>query len=316
MKIAIPDIVSNSYFPALAACELGFFRDQGLDVTVELMPPVDRSYAALRAGEVDLVAAGAHAGVSAFPDWRGMKLLCALSQGMYWFLVMRRDLGVQRGDLAAVRGRRIAAAPWVDLGLRRLLLAAGIDPARDGVEIAPVASMLRAGANIGVSAAQALADGLIDGFWANGMGAEVAVRSGAGSIVLDVRRGDGPVGCFGYTMPALACSDRLVEEHPDQARAAVRAIVRTHAALRQDPSRARVVGQKYFPPREADLICELIERDLPYYDAALAPEGIGSMNRFLRDMGRLSHDVAYDAVVAVGVAPSRAGGGPHASAAG
>jgi len=46
--------------------------------------------------------------------------------------------------------------------------------------------------NFGLNAARALEHGLIDGFWANGMAAEIAVRKGIGSVVLDVRRGDGP----------------------------------------------------------------------------------------------------------------------------
>ncbi len=32
MRIAVPDLVSNSYFPAVAAVELGFFKEQGMDV--------------------------------------------------------------------------------------------------------------------------------------------------------------------------------------------------------------------------------------------------------------------------------------------
>jgi hypothetical protein len=48
-------------------------------------------------------------------------LLGSLAQGMYWFLVMRADLGIARGDLAALRGRRIGAAPWVEIGLRGLV---------------------------------------------------------------------------------------------------------------------------------------------------------------------------------------------------
>jgi hypothetical protein len=32
MKLAIPDLVSNCYFPALAAGELGFFEREGLGV--------------------------------------------------------------------------------------------------------------------------------------------------------------------------------------------------------------------------------------------------------------------------------------------
>ena len=199
MKLAVPDMISNSYFPAIAAVELGFFREEGLDIEVELIFPVDKAYAALRDGAVDFVGGSAHSALAAFPQWQGVKLLCAQAQGMYWFLVMRGDLGVARGDVAGVKGRSIGAAPWVEMGLRRLLIAAGIDLARDGVKIAPVPGALAAGVNFGVTAAKALEERKIDGFWANGMGAEVAVRRGVGTVVLDVRRGDGPKPCFNFT---------------------------------------------------------------------------------------------------------------------
>jgi NitT/TauT family transport system substrate-binding protein len=33
MKLAIPDLISNSYFPALAASELGHFAREGVAVS-------------------------------------------------------------------------------------------------------------------------------------------------------------------------------------------------------------------------------------------------------------------------------------------
>src|SRR5271168_2428959 len=156
MKLAVPDLISNSYFPAVAAVELGFFEAEGLDVSLELVFPVDRAYRALRDGAVDFVGGSAHSALAAFPEWQGVKLVCAQAQGMYWFLVMHRDLGVARGDIAAVKGRSIGAAPWVEMGLRRLLIEAGIDLERDGVKIAPVPGALAAGVNFGVTAAKAL----------------------------------------------------------------------------------------------------------------------------------------------------------------
>ena len=36
MRIAVPDLISNSYFPAVAAVELGFFKAEGLDAELEL----------------------------------------------------------------------------------------------------------------------------------------------------------------------------------------------------------------------------------------------------------------------------------------
>src|SRR6266566_2001620 len=111
MRLAIPDLISNSYFPALAAAELGFFEREGIEVSVELIFPVDRAYVALRDGAVDFVGGAAHGALAAFPEWRGVKLLCAQAQGMYWFLVMRADLNPARHDLSIVKGRRIGAAP-------------------------------------------------------------------------------------------------------------------------------------------------------------------------------------------------------------
>src|SRR4051794_22629744 len=154
MKLAVPDLISNSYFPAVAAVELGFMRRAGLDVSLELMFPVDKAYLALRDGTVDFVGGSAHSALAAFPQWQGAKLLCAQGQGMYWFLVMHADLRAKRGALAAVKGRSIGAAPWVEMGLRRLLVAGDIDLDRDRVTIAPVPGAMDAGVNFGVTAAK------------------------------------------------------------------------------------------------------------------------------------------------------------------
>ncbi len=303
MRLAIPDLISNSYFPALAAAELGCFAHEGIDVSAELIFPVDRAYAALRDGEIDFVGGAAHGALAAFPAWRGVRLLGALAQGMYWFLVMRADLGIARGDLAALRGRRIGAAPWVEMGLRRVLAAAGIDPEREQIEIAPVPGATGATVNFGLTAAEALAAGKIDGFWANGMATEIALTTGTGSIVLDVRRGDGPPGCFDYTMPVLATTERLIERSPETAAAAVRALVAAQSALRQDVSRATEVGHKRFPPREAGLIAGIVRRDLPFYDAAISEASVGALNAFARDIGVLSGDVPYDQIAATQFSP-------------
>ncbi|HEV8678420.1 MAG TPA: ABC transporter substrate-binding protein [Stellaceae bacterium] len=298
MKLAIPDLISNSYFPALAAAELGFFEREGLDVAAELIFPVDRAYQALRDGAVDFVGGAAHGALAAFPEWRGVKLLGALAQGMYWFLVMRADLRIARGDLAALKGRRIGAAPWVDMGLRDLLIAAGLDPERNDICIGPVPGATGSSVNFGLTAAEALEKGAIDGFWANGMATEIAVTRGTGTIVLDVRRGDGPAGSFDYTMPVLATTDTLIERSPDVAAAALRALVAAQQALKADAARATEVGARRFPPREAGLIAGIVLRDLPFYDAAIGEQSVAAINAFARRMGVLDGDPAYGDIVA------------------
>jgi ABC-type nitrate/sulfonate/bicarbonate transport system substrate-binding protein len=299
VRVAVPDLISNSYFPAVAAVELGCMRDEGIGASVELLFPVDDAYRALAAGDVEIVAGSAHSALAAFPEWRGVKLLAAQAQGMYWFLVMRDDLQAARNDPSALRGRRIGAAPWVDLGLQQLVVDAGLE--LDEVDIAPVPGAAGAGTNFGLAAARALAEGAVDGFWANGMGAEVAVRSGAGKIVLDIRRGDGPQGCFDYTFASLAATDEFIAADAGRARAIVRALRRAQTLLAEDPDRATAIGERVFPAEQAALIAELVARDVPFYEAEIPERAIGGMKRFARERGLLAGDPAYDQIVAVDI---------------
>ena len=290
MKLAIPDLISPSYFPAIAAVELGF-----LDAELELLYPVTKTYEELRDGRLDFVGGAAHAVLYAFKDWQGGRLLCALAQHMYWFLVVRSDLKARKGDLAAVRGLRIGAAPGPVDGLKQLLRRAGIDPQND-VQIGPVPGVIEKTASFGLMAAKALAEGRLDGFWANGMGAEVAVRNEIGSVLLDARR-EGSEEAKGYTFPALVTTEKTIRERPEVARSAINAVMAAQDELKKNPERASAVGRKLFPPTEASLIAELIRRDAPFYDPAISRKSVDAMNRFARDLGLLSRDVAYEDVV-------------------
>jgi len=293
MKVAIPDLISPSYFPAIAAVELGFFKQEGIDATLELLYPVTKTYEDLRDGKLDFVGGASHAVLYAFKDWQGAKLLCALAQNMYWFLVVRSNLNARKGDLSVLKGLKIGAAPGPVDGLKQLLNREGITD----VQIGPVPGFaVGQTASFGLLAAKALEEGKIDGFWANGMGAEVAVRSGIGTLVLDARR-DGSDEAKGYTFPALVATQKLIDENPAAAAGAVRAVMNAQRALKEDPERATAVGRKLFPPTEASLIAELIRRDLPFYDAAISKKTVDSMNRFAQDLGILSKPVHYRQVV-------------------
>jgi NitT/TauT family transport system substrate-binding protein len=298
MRLAVPDMVSNSYFPAEAAVELGYFSKHGLDVSLELIFPVDKCYEALREGKIDIVAGSAHSALAAFPNFDGVQLLCAQSQGMYWFLVMHSELKAKAGDIESVKGRTIGAAPWVDLGLKQVLRASGYDLERDRINIVPVPIQAGAGPNFGLNAARALEARQIDGFWANGMAAEIALNSGVGTLVFDARRSRQPAGAFHYTMASVAMRTKFIEAHPGIAISVTKAIVDTQRALKADVEQAAAVGRALFPPNESNLIVELVRRDIPYYQSAVVPESVAGMSRFCRNCGILSSDLEYNRVVA------------------
>jgi ABC-type nitrate/sulfonate/bicarbonate transport system substrate-binding protein len=294
MRLSVSDVVSPSYFVATAAVELGFFQEEVVDVEY-VHTPVDASEA-LRAGELDLYGCSPYVGFMKFPGWQGAKILCALSRHTYWFLAIRADLGARKGDLNAAKGKRFAAGPQPGMALKRVLEVGGIDPARDNVQIVP--SPRSADHNLARTGVQAIREGIADGFWGNAMRAEYAVKHGVATVLLDIRRGDGPPQALHYTFPALVTSARWVREHPEAAAGAVRAIVKTQQALAKDPALAEKAAQRLFPDEERGMIAELIARDVPFFDASVSEEAVAATAQFARDLGVLSGPGKYEDVVA------------------
>jgi ABC-type nitrate/sulfonate/bicarbonate transport system substrate-binding protein len=298
MRIAAVDLVSNTCFPLLAADELGLFKAESLDVEIALLPALLGTQA-LRDGSVDLMAAGSVYDIlTEFPGWQGAKIVVALSQGTPWLLVVRADLAARRGDLNAVKGLRITAAEGPDQALKQMLIGAGITPGRD-LEIVELPGARGRDVSFGVFAARALQAGQIDGFWANAMGAETAVDSGAGKILIDVRRGDDPGDVRHFTFAAVATTDRFLERDAASVEGAVRAIVKAQRMLRANPALAQRIGQGKFPPEAAALITRTIERDVAFYDPTISEAAVISMNNFAHAIGHLPAAVPYEEVVDV-----------------
>jgi ABC-type nitrate/sulfonate/bicarbonate transport system substrate-binding protein len=242
MQITVADSISPSYFVAIAAVQLGFFREEGVDMEF-VFTPADPSQA-LRDGVVDFYGGSPYTGLHRFPGWRGGAVLCALSQYTYWFLAVRSDLTCERGDVSAVKGLRISASVLPGLTLKRVLEEAGLDLQKENVRIVP--SLPRTSQNWAWDGVDAIEQGIADGYWGNGLRADLGVKRGIARILLDVRRGDGPPAARHFTFPALITTERLVKEQPKVAAAAVRAIVKTQKALKADPQLAAKAAQRLF----------------------------------------------------------------------
>jgi sulfonate transport system substrate-binding protein len=295
MRIAVPDFVSSTHIALIAARELGLFTDEGQEVDIVHIPLM-QGLESLRDGAVDFCSGAAHAPLMIFPDWRGVKLVAALMQGTHWMLVMRSGLA-KRGEIDAVKGRRIAADRGPDLILKYLLRQSGVDTQRDRVEVGPLPAD-DPNMSFGVGAARALGDEKVDGLWANALGCELAIQLGAGSVIVDTRRGDGPIGAGNYSFAALATTESNIERNPDRIEAVIRAIVRAQSIIRSEPQRAAEVVRTLFPTTEAELIAQILARDADFYRSSIPASAIDGMNRFATAVGLLSFPVPYDQVVA------------------
>ena len=299
LRLAVADLDSPSYFVATAAAELGFFKQEGVDIELEHAFGAKDGPERLRDGTLHFFAGPAYAATRAFPSWQGAKLLCALSQYAYWCLAVRADLNVKRGDLGALKGLRISSSTaFPVIALRHLLAEAGLDLARDAVRIVASPSADPDRRLRGRDGINALAQGIADGYWGNAMRVALGEALGVAKLHLDLRRGDGPPGARWYNFAALTTTERLTEEQPRIAAGAVRAIVRAQRALKADPSLATQIGNRLFPPDEAALIGGLIARDAPFYDAAISPEAVAGLNKFGLANGLTAAPIPYDRLVA------------------
>jgi ABC-type nitrate/sulfonate/bicarbonate transport system substrate-binding protein len=298
MRITVADAISPSYFVAIAAVQLGFFRQEGIDMEFVFSPP-DPSQA-LKDGAIDFFGGSPYTGLRTFPGWRGGVLLCALSHYTYWFLAVRSDIRCDQGDVSAVKGLRLSASVEPGQTLKRLLEEAGLDLERDNVRI--VRSPRRTSQNWAWDGVDAIEQGVADGYWGNGLRADLGVKRGIAKILLDVRRGDGPPAARHWTFPALATTERLVKTHPDIAAGAVRAIVKTQRALRADPQLAARAAQRLFPAEEASLITYEVARDAPFYDPTITEEMVAHISGFARELGALNGEVRYGDLVATQLA--------------
>jgi ABC-type nitrate/sulfonate/bicarbonate transport system substrate-binding protein len=298
-RLLVADLDSPSYFVATAAVELGFFKQEGIDIELMRDYGAEKGPGLLRDGTLHFFAGPAYVASRAFPNWKGAKLLCALSQYSYWFMAVRADLDVKRGDVNALKGLRISASPpWPEMGLRYLLADAGIDLERDNVRIVPPPATNGDERWKGRAGVDAIEQGIADAYWGNGMRVALGERLGIAKLHLDLRRGDGPPGARWYNFPALTTTERFIDEHPQIAAGAVRAIVKAQKALKTDPSLATAIAYRLFPPDEVPLIAGLIARDAPFYDASIPLAAVDGLNKFANANGLISEPVPYDRLVA------------------
>jgi ABC-type nitrate/sulfonate/bicarbonate transport system substrate-binding protein len=295
--IWVADLDSPSYFVATAAVELGYFKREGIDI--EFVYNTREGPTLMREGKLDFMGGPAFVALRAFPDWQGVKLLCALAQYAYWFLAVRRDLDVKRGDLAALKGLRISAAV-TDPGkvLAYMLREAGLDLARDKIALVPPPPTYGDKGFMARNGIDSITNGSADAYWGNGMRVALGEKLGIAKLHLDLRRGDGPPGARYYNFPALTTRAALAKEHPEVAAGAIRAVRAAQKALQANPSLATGIGEKLFPADEAELIAALIARDAPFYDAVITREAIDGVMKLAKGFGLIKEVIPYDSVVA------------------
>ena len=240
LTMAVGGLPGLYYLPVLAAQQLGYFKDEGLDVTLEDFAGGSKALEAVVRGSAD-VGAGAFEHTLFMQEkgqhYRAFALMGRAPQIVVAVLKSKTD---QLKTMADFKGAKVGvSAPGssTDLVLTVALRKAGVQ--RNEISAIGVGS--------GASVLAAVSGGQIDALSNVDPMMTKLARTGAIKVLIDTRTVKGTQEVFGGTMPAatLYASDSFIQKYPKTTQALANAIVRADHWL-QNASDADLL--KMVPP--------------------------------------------------------------------
>lgn len=293
-KVRYEEVVrSVLYMPMYVAMEKGYFKDEGLDVSLKTSQGTDKGMAALLSGSADIVLIGPEASVYVANSESPVKtrVFAGLTATDGFLLLAREPQDSFAWDM--LKGKRVMSfrpGSNPDVFLMTAMSKNGLDPAKD----------LRLVSNIGPAARA--------GAWMAGQAdygiflepeASNLERAGHGKVVASI---GAEVGQVDFT--AFTATESYLAENPEVALAWTKAIYRAQQEIDSAPAAELARNmQSYFPGLSHDELVGAVERYRPYKLWKANPVVEQAAMEQLQDMliatglQKESERVAYDKLV-------------------
>ena len=279
------------YAPQYVALELGFFEEEGLDVSVAIGNGADKSMTALLSDSADIALLGTEAGLYVYAEGKEdyPKAFAQLTQRAGNFLVSRaEEPDFQWTDLKgkSVIGGRLGGMP--ELVLEYVVKENGMTIGED-MEIIN---------NIDFSSTAGAFTGNVGDYTVEFEPVATSLeQSGTGHIVASLGEASGFIP---YTV--YMARDAFMKDHPEIVEAFTRAIYRGQTWVAEHTSEeiAEVVLPQ-FPDSDAETLTTIIERykaqDTWKNDPAFSEEGFQLLQEIMMEGGELSELVPFEDLV-------------------
>lgn len=254
-KVRYEEVVrSVLYMPMYVAMTKGYFKDEGLDVSLKTSQGTDKGMAALLSGSADIVLIGPEASVYVANSESPVKTrVFAGLTATDGFLLLAREPS-DTFDWSMLKGKRVMSfrpGSNPDVFLMTAIEKHGLDPAKD----------LRLVSNIGPAARA--------GAWMAGQAdygiflepeASNLERDGHGKVVASIGEEVGQVDFTSFT-----ATEKYLAENPDVALAWTNAIYRAQKEINDAPAAELATHmQSYFPGLSQAELVAAIERYRPF----------------------------------------------------
>ena len=279
------------YAPQYVAQELGFFAEEGLDVTVAVGNGADKSMTALLSDSADIALLGTEAGIYVYNEGKEdyPKAFAQLTQRAGNFLVSRTD--EPDFEWADLKGKSVIGGRLG--GMPELVLEYVIK--ENGMKIGDEVEIIN---NIDFTSTAGAFTGNVGDYTVEFEPVATTLeQNGSGYIVASLGEASGYVP---YTV--YMARDDFMTEHPDIIEAFTRAIYRGQQWVEEHPSKeiAEIILPQ-FPESDVETLTTIIERyktqDTWKTDPVFSEDGFTLIQDIMEQGGELSQRVPFTDLV-------------------
>lgn len=298
IKIGAINILTFS--PVYVAKELGYFKDEGLDVDIFETTSGSALNAALLGGSVAATASGYSQPLVMSDQGKKLKGIVGMEMASPYVFLVNPKLNIPADDpqaLAnALKGKRFGV---VSIGSSGHMTAEGL-LARYGVSNKDV-TFVAVGA--GSSALAALKSGAVDAVNPTEPDVTQILDSGVGVIALDLRKTAAEKVYSTLPSSTIQATAEWIDANPDAAAAIVRAITRANDTLRRDPKTSLDVLSKLYPNLSRENIEKVYASSKDNFKSAIEEEQFVNAQKVYLQAGLVKKPVSYESVVATQFQP-------------
>lgn len=283
----IPGLVT---LPVDHAAQAGYFKAEGLDVTFVHFGSGADGARGLVAGAADIGTMDLATVLQFIERGQRFRVLANNRRGPTIALLLRSDLNIRKGDVAALKGLRIgvsSAGSFTDQYLRLLLTEAGLSPDRD-VTILPIGNF--------TNQLAALRNRQIDAQMSWAPGITILEQANAAQLFLDPRVGEGPQRLTKMVGLVVAGPEKYIAENREVVRRVTRALVKASRDL-QNTATFVEAAKAQNPNLDPGVVRAMAPAEAVGYSPELTAEHVAAVNEAYRAAGLLKTEIPYDAVI-------------------